>query len=88
MIEQTKKKRSKKKKNKSKKQNKRIDFDKMPFEKREKLRAKLKKERVYTKAFKTRQSFGAASECFSFDPEEIQYMVEVYGLNQPPKEGN
>lgn len=77
----------KKKRNKSKRK-KRIDFDKMSFEKREKLRYKLKKERVYTKAFKTRQSFGAASECFSFDPEEIEYMVEVYGLNQPIKKEN
>lgn len=58
----------------------------MSFEEREKFRYKMKKERVYTKAFKTRQSFGAASECFSFDPEEIEYMVEVYGLNQPSKE--
>lgn len=74
------------KKKKQKKKNKRIDFDKISFEKREKLRSKLKKERVYTKAFKTPQSFGAASECFSFSPEEIQYMVEVLGYGKEEKD--
>lgn len=49
-----------KKKKKNKKQYK--DWDKLSFEKREKRRAQLKKERVYTKAFSTRQSFGAASD--------------------------
>lgn len=34
----------------------------MSFESRESLRARLKKERVYTKSFRTPQSFGAASE--------------------------
>lgn len=65
-----------------KKKNKRVDFDKISFEKREKLRSKLKKERVYTKSFRTKQSFGAASECFTFSPEEIEYMVEVYGIGE------
>lgn len=39
---------------------KKLSFDKMTFEDREKLRAQLKVERVYTKAFRTSQSFGAA----------------------------
>jgi hypothetical protein len=47
----------KKKKNKS--------FDKMTFEKREKLRAKLKRDRVNTKSFRTPQSFGPASDCIT-----------------------
>jgi hypothetical protein len=38
-------------------------FDKMSFEKRERLRSKLKKERVNTKSFRTPQSFGPASDC-------------------------
>ncbi len=77
----------KKRKKNRKKKNKRIDFDKMPFEKREKLRLQLKKERVYTKAFKTPQAFGAASECFTFSPEEIEYMVEVYGYGKDQQNG-
>ena len=52
---------SKKKKYKS--------FDKMTFEKREKLRAKLKQERVNTKSFRTPQSFGPASEVRKIDPK-------------------
>lgn len=47
---------------KNKKKNKRKNWDKISFEKREKIRSKLKKERVYTKSFRTQQSFGAASE--------------------------
>jgi hypothetical protein len=62
------KKNSKKRKNKKKKKFK--SFDKMSFEEREKKRARLKKERVYTKAFKTPQSFGAASEVRHIDIEE------------------
>lgn len=49
-----------KKKNKKKKLK---SFDKMTFEKREKLRAKLKQERVNTRSFRTPQSFGPASDC-------------------------
>jgi ASC-1-like (ASCH) protein len=60
--------RNKRKKNKKKKKLK--EFDKMTFEKREKLRARLKKERVYTKAFKTPQSFGAASAVRHISVEE------------------
>jgi hypothetical protein len=37
------------------------DLDKMPFEKREKVRKKLREEAAYTKSFQTRQKFGAAS---------------------------
>lgn len=77
----------KKRKKNRKKKNKRIDFDKMPFEKREKLRLHLKQQRVYTKSFKTPQAFGAASECFSFSPEEIEYMVEVYGYGKEQENG-
>jgi hypothetical protein len=49
-----------KKKKKTKKKFK--SFDKMTFEKREKIRAKLKKERVNTRSFLTPQSFGPASK--------------------------
>ena len=45
-------------------------FDKMPFEKREKLRKKLRENAAYTKSFKTPQSFGAASNCISLTIEE------------------
>jgi|688.fasta_scaffold2142322_2 hypothetical protein len=38
-------------------------FDKMSFEKRERLRSNLKKERVNTRSFRTPQSFGPASDC-------------------------
>lgn len=54
-------------KKKSKKKFK--SFDKMTFEKREKLRAKLKQERVNTKSFRTPQSFGPASEVRIIDPK-------------------
>ena len=53
-------KRQRPKKQKRKKQK---SFDEMTFEKREKLRAKLKQERVNTKSFRTPQSFGPASDC-------------------------
>lgn len=62
-------KKQKRKKNKNK--NKFPDFDKMSFEKREKLRSELKKERVYTKAFKTPQTFGAASKVTHISIEEF-----------------
>lgn len=45
-------------------------MDKMTFEKREKARKKLAQEAAYTKAFKTRQSFGPASECRSISISE------------------
>lgn len=60
-------KKRKKEKNKKKFKN----FDKISFEKREKIRAKLKKERVYTKAFITSQSFGAASKVSQIPIEEF-----------------
>lgn len=46
-----------------KKKKKFKSFDKMTFEKREKLRSKLKQERVNTRSFRTPQSFGPASDC-------------------------
>lgn len=46
----------------------------MTFEKREKMRERLKKERVYTKSFRTRQCFGAASEVRHIPIEE--YIME------------
>lgn len=46
---------------KKKKKITRNDLDKMSFEKREKVRDQLRKEAVYTRSFKTPQSFGAAS---------------------------
>jgi hypothetical protein len=49
-----------KKKKKGKKQYN--NWDKVSFEKREMRRAKLKKQRIYTKSFYTQQSFGAASD--------------------------
>jgi hypothetical protein len=42
----------------------------MSFEKREKVRKMLKEEAVYTRSFKTPQSFGAASNCVSLTVEE------------------
>ena len=58
---------AKKKKHKSITRN---DLDKMSFEKREKVRKKLREEAVYTRSFKTPQSFGAASKCVSLSAEE------------------
>lgn len=52
-----------------KKKKKFKSFDKMPFEKREKLRSKLKQERVNTKAFRTPQTFGPASEVRHIKPD-------------------
>lgn len=56
---------------KSKKKNIRnpANWDKMSFEKREKVRAELKKERVYTKSFSTKQKFGPASDVIILDKE-------------------
>jgi hypothetical protein len=61
------------KKNKQKKKNKKITrnkLDKMSFEKREKIRKKLREEAVYTRRFRTPQSFGAASNCYNLTIEE------------------
>jgi hypothetical protein len=55
---------------KKKKKITRNDLDKMSFEKREKVRKKLREEAVYTRSFKTPQSFGAASKCVSLSIEE------------------
>ena len=66
--------RKKKNKDKKKKRFTRNDLDKMSFEKREKIRAQLRKEAVYTRSFKTPQSFGAASNCISLSLEE--YLVK------------
>ena len=62
--------RKKKNKDKKKKRFTRNDLDKMSFEKREKIRTQLRKEAVYTRSFKTPQSFGAASKCVSLSLEE------------------
>ncbi len=43
-------------------------WDTMSFEKREKERAANKKERVNTKSFFTKQSFGPASDVITLDP--------------------
>jgi len=56
-----------------KKKNKKLtlnQLDKMPFEKREKYRDKMRKEAATTKSFRTPQSFGAASKCVSLTLEE------------------
>ena len=59
------------KKNTKKKKKKFKPFDKMTFEGREKIRSKLKQERVYTKSFKTPQSFGAAGKVVHINVEEF-----------------
>jgi len=66
----------KKNRTKNKKKKKFKDFDKMTFEKREKLRAKLREERVYTRAFRTEQSFGAASKVTRIPVEEYLKIQE------------
>ena len=58
--------RSNKKKNKNP-----ARWDKISFEKREKIRKELKAQRVYTKAFSTKQSFGAASDVILLDPKNF-----------------
>jgi len=62
------------KKKKLKKRITRNDLDKMSFEKREKVRDRLRKEAAYTRSFKTPQSFGAASEVRHISIE--QYLAE------------
>lgn len=57
-------------KKRKKKRVTRNDLDKMSFEKREKIRKKLKQEAVYTRSFKTPQSFGAASNVIHLTLEE------------------
>ena len=49
------------KKMKKKKKPSRNDLDKMSFEKRERVRKKLREESAYNRCFRTPQSFGAAS---------------------------
>lgn len=48
----------------------------LAFEKREKLREQRRKERVYTKNFRTIQSFGAASEIIYIPPEEYEKYIK------------
>lgn len=55
---------------KKKKKKKFKSFDKMTFEKRERLRSNLKKERVNTRNFRTPQSFGPASEVRIIKPTD------------------
>lgn len=55
-------------KSKKKNLNNPAQWDKISFEKREKIRAELKKQRVYTKSFSTRQKFGPASDVIILDP--------------------
>jgi hypothetical protein len=55
-------------KNKSWKSVSNKDFDKKVAEK-----IRKNKERVYTKAFNTQQSFGAASEVRIIDPKDYKY---------------
>ena len=59
---------------KKKKRITRNDLDKMPFEKREKIRKQLREEAVYTRSFRTKQSFGAASPVRQISV--IQYLSE------------
>jgi hypothetical protein len=64
----------KNKKQKNKRPPSRNELDKMSFEKREKIRKKLKQEAVYTRSFKTPQSFGAASNVKILTLEEYIYL--------------
>ena len=66
--------RKKKKKNKQKPNS--LLFDMLAFEKKEKLREQKRKERVYTKNFRTIQSFGAASEIIYIPPEEYEKYIK------------
>ena len=52
-------------------------WDTMSFEEREAERAKKKKERVYTKAFSTKQSFGPASEVRIIDLKDYESNGDV-----------
>lgn len=63
-----------KKKKLNKKKYTRNDLDKMSFEKREKIRKKLREEAVYTRSFNTPQTFGAASGVRKISIE--QYLSE------------
>ena len=60
---------------KSKKRPTRRDLDKMSFEKRERIRKKLREGAAYTRSFRTRQSFGAAGPVRRVPIEE--YMKEM-----------
>lgn len=64
--------RKKKKKKQYDKNKNPVRWDKISFEKREKIRAELKKQRVYTKSFSTRQKFGPASDVIILDPAAFQ----------------
>lgn len=64
---------------KSKKKPSRNDLDKMSYEQRERVRKQLREEAVYTRSFKTPQSFGAASEVRHISIEE--YMKEKQNGN-------
>jgi hypothetical protein len=52
------------------KKKKQPNLDKMPFEKRERYRDEMRKQAAYTKTFRTRQSFGAASSVRHIPVEE------------------
>jgi hypothetical protein len=54
-------------------------LDKMSFEKRERLRKKLKQNAATTKTFWTTQKFGAAGKCVSIS-------IEDYLSNNPNPE--
>ena len=58
------------------------DYDKMSFEKREKIRKKIKKETVYTKSFYTTQKFGAASECKTIKRDDPEYQELLKSYNK------
>lgn len=66
--------RKKKKKNKQKPNS--LLFDMLAFEKKEKLREQKRKEKVYTKNFRTIQSFGAASKIIHIPPEEYEKYIK------------
>lgn len=63
--------RKKKPKIKGKRPPSRNALDKMSFEKREKIRKRLREESVYTRSFKTPQSFGAASKVKRFTLDQF-----------------
>lgn len=55
-----------------KRQPKNKGWDSMTFEEREAERSKKKKERVQTKSFWTKQTFGPASEVKIIDPKDYE----------------
>jgi hypothetical protein len=57
----------------------RNDLDKMPYEQRERVRKQLREEAVYTRSFKTPQTFGAASEVRRISVED--YLKEKQNGN-------